>query len=211
MERKDFSESNYEMVFRQFQEWFVKDDQEAAAKKLDLTIDETYLYVPFFQELCLADRKSGSITKENGQELSVFDRLTIMHHLHYYQPYAQESTKMVPYREIKEAAVFEKAYRKASIEPLIRVFSGACEKFLAAGLSLGGKQESFGDASITFQAFPKIRLTYIFWDKDEEFPASANILFSDKISQWIHSESVPTLAQIGTEKLIQAAKKAETF
>ena len=68
-----------------------------------------------------------------------------------------------------------------------------------------GKQERFGDVSFTLQAFPKISLTYIFWDGDEEFPASANILFDDQIANWTHPESVPVLAETGTRKLIEAA------
>ena len=48
-----------------------------------------------------------------------------------------------------------------------------------------------------------IPVRFLFWDGDEEFPPSANILFQDTIAQWTHPESVPTLAQIGTERLIQ--------
>ena len=198
-------ESNYEKVFATFRKWFVESNQEKTAKKLGLRMDDDWLYLPFFNEPCMVNRKNGTIVSEKGQPVSVTDRLTIMHHLHYYQEAAANSTKKIPFREIREAAVFEHAYIKSAVEPLVKAFSGCPEKLLQSGIAMGGRKEKYGDVSVTLQAFPKISLTYIFWDADEEFPASANILFDDQIARWTHPESVPVLAQTGTERLIEQA------
>lgn len=205
MAQEKTEKSNYEKVFEQFKIWFLEDDTAKTSKKLGLREDSSFLYVPFFDKLCLVDKKSGEITAEDGEELSVTDRLTIMQHLHYYQDYALESDKMVPFREIREACIFERAYEKSALQPLMRGFSGHGDKLLEAGLKLGGRQENFGDVSVTLYAFPKIKLTYIFWEADDEFPASANILFDNRITQWTHGESVPVLAETGTRKLLEAA------
>ena len=199
------ADSNYEKVFRQYQEWFLQDNPRETADFLGLKTDREYLYIPFFGELCTITLKDGNIGKADGSAVPVEDRLTIMQHLHYHKKDDRESTKQVPFREIKEAAVFEKAYQKSALLPLVRNFSGKTKELLRAGLSIKGKQERFGDVSFTLQAFPKISLTYIFWDGDEEFPASANILFDDQIANWTHPESVPVLAETGTRKLIEAA------
>ena len=173
-------------------------------KILHLESDEVYLYVPFFYEICSVEKCTGEITGENGRKISVMDRLTIMHHLCFYQSFAQDSDRKVPFREIKEAAVFEAAYNRMALEPLKEAFQGKAEELVKAGIKLGGKRENFGDASITLKAFPTISLTYIFWEKDEEFPADANILFDNRITQWTHPESVPVLAETGTKRLIEA-------
>ena len=166
--------------------------------------DTENLYLPFFGERCRINRTTGEITGAGQRQIPVTERLTIMHHLRYCQSYAEEGRKMVPFREIREAAVFERAYERAALDPLKKYFAGRPGQLLEAGLKLGGVREKYGDVSVTLYAFPKISLTYIFWDKDEEFPPSANILFQDTIAQWTHPESVPTLAQIGTERLIHA-------
>ena len=195
-------ESNYEKVFGQFREWFVQSPQESISEKIGAEIDQENLILPFFGELCRIQRDTGEITGEGKREVPVTERLTIMHHLRYCQRFAREGNKMVPFREIRDAAVFERAYEKAALEPLKKYFSGRPQRLLEAGLGLGGQQEKYGDVSVTIHAFPKIKLTYIFWDGDDEFPPSANILFEDTIAQWTHPESVPTLAQIGTERLL---------
>lgn len=198
-------DSNYEKVFQQFQERFLKKNIDETAKILQLKTDIHYLYVPFFYEICRVEKATGEITGEKGQEISVMDRLTIMHHLCCYQQFAQESDRKVLFREIKEAAVFEAAYNRMALEPLKKAFQGRGDELVKAGIKIGGKQEKFGDASITLQALPTISLTYIFWDGDEEFPAAANILFDNRIAQWTHPESVPVLAETGTKRLIESA------
>ena len=169
------SDSNYEKVFKQYQEWFLRDNQEKTAEVLKLKMDSMYLYVPFFGELCKVSRRDGNIRKADDSAVLVEDRLTIMQHLHYYKQTA------------------------------IRAFSNHLEELRLAGKKLQGKKESLGDVSFTLQAFPRISLTYVFWDADEEFPASSNILFDNRITDWTHPESVPVLAEIGTRKLIEAA------
>lgn len=202
-------ESNYEKVFKHFQAYFLKREVEKIAKDLRLTIDDEYLYIPFFYELCCVTKDTGEITKKDGKQISVMDRLTIMHHLCCYQQFAQDSDRKVPFREIREAAVFETAYNRMALEPLKETFQGKAENLIKAGIKMGGIEEKFGDASVTLQAFPTISLTYIFWDGDEEFPAAANILFDNHITQWTHPESVPVLAETGTKRLMETARYCE--
>ena len=197
--------SNYEKVFKQFQERFLKKDIDETAKILHLKTDENYLYVQFFYKTCRVKKDSGEIEGEKEEKISVTDRLTIMHHLCCYQQFAQDSDRKVPFREIREAAVFEVAYNRMALEPLKDAFQGKAGELIKAGIKIGGKDEGFGDASVTLQAFPTISLTYVFWDGDEEFPAAANILFDNRIAQWTHPESVPVLAETGTKRLIEAA------
>ena len=197
-------ESNYEKVFSQFKSLFYDSNLEETSKILQLKADDEYLYVPFFCKICRVARETGEITGEKNQEISVTDRLTIMHHLCCYQKFAQKSDRKVPFREIREAADFEAAYNRMALEPLKIAFQGRGDALLMACIEIGGKQEKFGDVSITLQAFPTISLTYIFWDSDEEFPAAANILFDNRIAQWTHPESVPVLAETGTKRLIAA-------
>ena len=76
------ADSNYEKVFRQYQEWFLQDNPRETADFLGLKTDREYLYIPFFGELCTITLKDGNIGKADGSGVPVEDRLTIMQHLH---------------------------------------------------------------------------------------------------------------------------------
>jgi hypothetical protein len=68
--------------------------------------------------------------------------------------------------------------------------------------AIGGQITTCGDVSFTVNAFSCIPLQFIFWDGDEEFPANATILFDKNIARFIHPESIPVLADVGTKLLM---------
>ena len=194
--RETVSTSNYEEVYEYFKSRLLKADHEKIAEKLQLRIDDENIYIPYFHKLYAWNRVTGQMKFcEEDAPADLSDSLLIMHHLYYFQNTAMPSADKVPFREIGQAACLEGAYQRTALNPIARTFAGHPEKFLERARELGGRIEKFGDASVTFQAFPTIELTVIFWDGDEEFPPSANMLFDRNITQWIHPESVPGLAQ----------------
>ena len=203
-------ESNYEKVFSYFQGEFLKLDQEAAAQKLGLFCEEDAIMIPWFGNYWRIDRNTGIITDENGNIPDVTQRLLIMHHFCFFRMDAVHSDKWVPFRQIREAACFERAYKKSAVDPIVEYFAGKTELFEQAARALGGTPVSYGDAGFRIYPLPQIGLTYIFYDADEEFEASCNILFESTVTWWIHPESVPTIASAATEKLISTAERMDT-
>ena len=203
-------ESNYEKVFSYFQGEFLKLDQEAAAEKLGLFCEEDAIMIPWFGNYWRIDRNTGIITDENGNIPDVTQRLLIMHHFCFFRMDAVHSDKWVPFRQIREAACFERAYKKSAVDPIVEYFAGKTELFVQAARALGGTPVSYGDAGFRIYPLPQIGLTYIFYDADEEFEASCNILFESTVTWWIHPESVPTIASAATEKLISTAERMDT-
>ena len=203
-------ESNYEKVFSYFQGEFLKLAQEAAAEKLGLFCEEDAIMIPWFGNCWRIDRNTGIITDENGNIPDVTQRLLIMHHFCFFRMDAVHSDKWVPFRQIREAACFERAYKKSAVDPIVEYFAGKTELFAQAARALGGTPVPYGDAGFRIYPLPQIGLTYIFYDADEEFEASCNILFESTVTWWIHPESVPTIASAATEKLIATAERMDT-
>ena len=202
-------ESNYEKVFSYFQGEFLKLDQEAAAEKLGLFCEEDAIMIPWFGNCWRIDRNTGIITDENGNIPDVTQRLLIMHHFCFFRMDAVHSDKWVPFRQIREAACFERAYKKSAVDPIVEYFAGKTELFAQAARALGGTPVPYGDAGFRIYPLPQIGLTYIFYDADEEFEASCNILFESTVTWWIHPESVPTIASAATEKLIATTEQTD--
>lgn len=200
-------ESNYEKVFSYFQSEFLKRDQTAVADRLGFFCDETVVKVPWFGKTWAIERKSGRITDEKGEIPDVTQRLLIMHHFCFSRMDAVHSGKWVPFRQIREAACFERAYIKSAVDPVVEYFTGKTELFSMAAQALGGKPVPYGDAGFQIHPFPQIGLQYIFYDRDEEFEASCNILFESTVTWWIHPESVPSIASITSGKLMKEAER----
>lgn len=198
--------SNYEKVFAYFQEQFRKLDLEEVAGRLGLMLTDETLEVPWFQDICQICRETGEM-RLGEKEMEVHDRLIIMHHLCFSKPGALHSEKWIPFRDVKEAACFELAYVRSAIQPMVERFSGKTEELRRACEVLGGSPMKYGDVSYRIPIFPNISLIYIFYDQDEEFPASLNILFESTITSWTHPESVPVLAEETSARLLAIAEK----
>ena len=80
--------------------------------------------------------------------------------------------------------------------------SGALEQ---AYLSLGGKKLPWSDMGYELSAFQCIPVRFLFWEGDEEFPAQGNLLFDAGATDFIHGESIVTIASVGLSRLAGAA------
>ena len=54
-------------------------------------------------------------------------------------------------------------------------------------------------------AFECMPIQFLFWDENEEFEARASMLFDLGSTDFIHEESIVTIASVGVERLVQIA------
>ena len=93
-------------------------------------------------------------------------------------------------------------------------FAGHMDKLEEACEKIGGKRIKASDMGYELKAFECIPVQFLFWDEDEEFESRASMLFDISCTDFIHEESIVTIASVGVERLIQVAglnKSENTF
>jgi hypothetical protein len=114
------------------------------------------------------------------------------------------SGKQVKFREFPGGVAYENAFVRKAVDPVARGF--CCpERLIDAGLMLGGKPLGFGQASIEIPSFSLVPITYILW-VDDDFPASANVLFDETADNYLNAEGLANLAELTTWRLLLAQK-----
>ncbi len=106
--------------------------------------------------------------------------------------YIKSSGKFMTFREVP-------TYGELYIQP----FTGRCLKRLTYGFGYkldafakameripGVKRCSMGDVSYEFELVNGYRMQFIFWEGDDEFPPSAQILYSDNFQFGFHAEDM---------------------
>ena len=100
-----------------------------------------------------------------------------------------------------------------------QVFQGRCVKRLAFSFGfnlgqfcrvmekLGGEKLSVGDAGYEFVFLDDLKLRFMIWEGDEEFPPSAQILFSDNFSSAFHGEDMAAVGDISIGTLKALARE----
>lgn len=80
------------------------------------------------------------------------------------------------------------------------VFDAAMQKFP------GAKKISMGDVAYEFEVVNGYRMRFIFWEGDEEFPPSAQILYSDNFQFGFHAEDLVVAGDLSITTLKNLAK-----
>jgi hypothetical protein len=103
-----------------------------------------------------------------------------------------------PYRDLKDGAQFA-AFIKANIEDKLAAAFGGRSKRLAARLEgIGGRPyegDVRADLTALLHPFPKVPVLCLFWDRDQEFPASLQFLFDRSAPSYLDLESLAVVLQ----------------
>ncbi|RLB30314.1 MAG: hypothetical protein DRG66_00010 [Deltaproteobacteria bacterium] len=90
--------------------------------------------------------------------------------------------KIVNEKQIPGGETFFRGPHSLNTRPMEEIFGEDREAFLSAGKRLNGEMRKLGDASICLPVFPRVPVTLILWEKDDEFPAEIKVGFDSTIS-----------------------------
>ncbi len=186
--------SNHELVCQQWREEFTGYDPSRIARILRLEADESYLYLNYYQcpyRLRLAD---GVLEKKEEEdwtgELFFNEAMAVYHLLHYTKDLPVISGKWVPSHTIDGGVSRNPAVKDPLLTPFEKKYAGKIEELRGACLAAGGAELKAGDLAYEFEVFPQVHLRLVFWDQDEDFPAKAQILVDQCVTDFLHYETV---------------------
>lgn len=197
-------QSNYDQVIENWRLKFLEMDQEELIRKFQLEADEEFLYIIYFSKRFRIDRKTGFIT-EDGKNPGFDTVMNIYNTFYYSAAHPVASGNLVAFRQVKRVYPFEAAYRRTIISRLQELFAGKTEELRKACEALGGTLLPQGDVGYVLPVFPFLNIAVLFWDKDEEFEAQANMLFDSEITEFMHEENVVCVAADAVYYLTLAA------
>ena len=197
-------QSNYDQVIENWRLKFLEMDQEELIRKFQLEADEEFLYIIYFSKRFRIDRKNGFIT-EDGKSPGFDPVMNIYNTFYYSAAHPVASGNLVAFRQVKRVYPFEAAYRRTIISRLQELFAGKTEELRKACEVLGGTLLPQGDVGYVLPVFPFLNIAVLFWDKDEEFEAQANMLFDSEITEFMHEENVVCVAADAVYYLTLAA------
>ena len=199
--------SNYEKNCRAWQERFRAMDQErllAAIPGLRREGGDLTLY--HFGEKFAVDAATGAIRSlESEEPVSATVRLNIYTLFGYASPLARFQDDWVPFQQLRDTSVFQTAFQNGIVTPFVATFTGHTHQLRRALEAMGGREVPWGDVGYQVEAFACIPVRFLFWEGDEEFPAQANLLFDRSATDYIHGESIVTLAAVGVHRLAKLA------
>jgi hypothetical protein len=194
-------ESNYDKVCAELLVQVEKEGAGANAPMLAGGIEDGRARVPLFGRNCVV-RPEGVYV--DGQKVDFMGAILIARYLLQAGKEPVGRT-WLPYRDLKDGGRFY-SFIKANIEDKIAQEFGGKRRLLQERLSGLGAVPAGGDVrgdlALVVYPLPKVPVLCLFWDSDEEFPASFQFLFDASASSYLDLESLAVTLQYIYLKII---------
>lgn len=179
-------------------------DQKRLAEASGAALTSGKLTMRHFCEECIVDIAQRSVSlgpREAPPHLAVLA-------LHYVAGCGSVSPsgRLITFRELPGGGVYYFAFRSRSIDPLASAFCSDPGLLLRAGAILCGSPAGIGSASIRLRVFPKLPVTVVVWQGDDEVPGGANMLFDDLAPSVLPTEDVAVVGSIVCSRLLRASR-----
>lgn len=136
----------------------------------------------------VTDLETGEAAADNVQVL-------ILHHA-VKAPSSPLLGNKISYKELPGGDIYIDPFTGRCIRPLIGIFASNLSALEKAVGYLDCQKESLGDLSYTIRVFPKVPITLIVYEADDEFPANGNILFDGAAAQNLTTEDYAVLCSV---------------
>jgi len=138
----------------------------------------------------------------DGQDADIASRILVLHYL-----LTADGTPMgdrwIAFRNLAGGLGYDAAFQRRASLRLARAFGVDKPGFEAAARNLGGEPLAFGDSSYLFRALPRVWLAVILNLADEEFPASASVLFDAAANHYLPTEDLAVLGGLLAGRLLK--------
>ncbi len=106
------------------------------------------------------------------------------------------SGRFLAYRQMPWGSVYERQFDGRCVKRLAYTYGRNLELFKKACSAIGGTACGKADASFDIEFLNGLFLRFLLWEADEEFPPSAQILFSDNFENAFNAEDMAILVEI---------------
>jgi hypothetical protein len=147
------------------------------------------------------------VPEPGSAALPLREKVLVLHYLAGAKGTATTG-RQVTYRELPGGMVYFPTFAKRTAEALSARFGQDAPLLISAGRRMGGRPGDIGDASLVFDVFPRVAVTVVLWQGDEELPPRMNLLFDANITDYLEPEDVTVACEVLTWRLVHASRQA---
>jgi len=142
----------------------------------------------------------ASILDAAGAEPQIGTKIILLHYL-LTATGVPLTDRWVAFREFPGGLGYDAAFQARANQRLAATFGERLPAFETAARGLGGMPLDVGDMAFTFDLLPRVRVAVVIYAADEEFPASANLIFDGATGDYLPTEDIAVLGDIVAGRL----------
>ncbi len=164
--------------------------------------DKETVIVDYLTRKYVINRATRKIFRiEDNKAANPFIAALILHYLMGAKD-AEESGRLLTFRELEGGDVYYQAFYRRAIKPLADKIGPTPTLLLERARRVGGERLNLGDASVKIHVFARVPVVVVVWAGDEEVPSSANILFDSTAGHHLHTEDLAAVGDLVADVLV---------
>lgn len=163
--------------------------------------------VPYWGKPCLVSYPDGEVQDaDTGEPLPIVTQILVLHYL-LHADGTPMANQWVAFRELPGGLGYDSAFQGRADQRLVHEFGHDLDGFIRAAEALGGERIAYGDAGFLFRVFPRLWMAAVLYVADEEFGASARVLFDGAADHYLPTEDLAVLGGLLASRLIKEARE----
>ena len=151
-----------------------------------------------------------AVDRESGAELPTVTQALLAYYFHTADG-ASPAGRWISFSELPNGRFYSQAYQGYSGQVIARTFKDdvdelaqVAEKLPRAELPYTEPQleTNIGDRSFSFQALPRVPLLLVYWQGDEDFASTYQVLFEASVIHYLPTDVCAILGSTLTRKLV---------
>lgn len=203
MLKKNGPNDGYRKIYEDLIEQLKNKDIATSAGNLGLALNDAgEAIIPFLGTTFLVSNEG--VRRSDGKEFTDNTGSVVIHYI-LKGSCCRPAGKFVTFAELAGPFFKLGSYSSSALErPIIKRFQGRVPELLLSAARYGGRQggeAGLDSVSLIFEMLPHILLQIIFYDRDDEFPARATLLFDLNATQIIDFEFLAVMVTIFVQSL----------
>ena len=149
-----------------------------------------------FPDFTVVHADTGEVVDERAETV-------LIHYVHTADG-TEKGEKWVSLADLPDGSFYRNAYQGYSGDYIASIVQNDLESLKHACLRIDGKPESYGDISYSFYVLPRIDLLLVYHRGDDEFPPSAQVLFSSSASHYLPTDIYAYLGRHLVLRILEA-------
>ena len=129
------------------------------------------------------------ICRDDPGPVDVMKKAILLRYLNNAKEASGEE-KLIGFNELPSGSFYNPAFSQSVVKPFIDFFGKVPQKLKWTAKRLGGIEVPFGDVGVKIPFLPKVKISFIIWEGDDEFPPQGKILFNSHIASYLSTEGV---------------------
>ena len=187
--------TNYDKTKISMAHVFLKYDQATMIHKYSLDYNSDWLYITFINRTYRINRKTGSVHWSDNDfeivhEANHNEAMTIYDVLCYSKDGCHLANEFVNINSLSTIRTGNLSQNSGFFQSTADFFHGKPLELHNACIALSGKELDKGDVAFEMKLFSFLPIIIRFWEADDEFPASLQILADRNILDYMHYETL---------------------